>query len=115
MTRFNKEALLIDEADDMVLVKAFTNGLQFGEFLFSIYKNDPKTMADMLCKAMKYMNMEDAMTAWGGRPKKRERQDDPYLDKGRKTTWTNEQRDERRSRPLFGRMVSFTPLNTTVD
>ena len=63
MTRFNKEALLIDEADDMVLVKAFTNGLQFGEFLFSIYKNDPKTMADMLCKAMKYMNMEDAMTA----------------------------------------------------
>ena len=48
MTRFNKEALLIDEVDDKVLVIAFTNGLQFGEFLFSIYKNDVKTMTDML-------------------------------------------------------------------
>ena len=36
VTRFNKEALLIDEANDKVLVMTFTNGLQFGEFLFSI-------------------------------------------------------------------------------
>ena len=63
VTRFNKEALLIDEADDKVLVMAFTNGLQFGEFIFSIYKNDPKIMTDMLYKATKYMNVEDAMIA----------------------------------------------------
>ena len=36
VTRFNKEAFLIDEADDKVLVIAFTNGLQFEEFLFFI-------------------------------------------------------------------------------
>lgn len=35
-----QRALLIDKADDKVLVSAFTNGLQFEEFLFSIYKND---------------------------------------------------------------------------
>lgn len=46
-------ALLIDEADDDVLVTAFTSGLQLGEFLFSIYKNDLKTMVEMLYKAMK--------------------------------------------------------------
>ena len=73
MTRFSKESLLIDMADDKVLVTAFTNGLQSGEFLFSIYKNDPKTMVDMLYKATKYMNVENAMIARGGRPKKRER------------------------------------------
>ena len=67
MTRFNKEALLIDEADD---------GLQLGEFLFSIYKNDLKMMADMLYKATKYMNMEDTMIARGGKLKKKERQED---------------------------------------
>ena len=39
---FNKEALLIDEADDKILVAAFTNGLKKGKFLFSPYKNDPK-------------------------------------------------------------------------
>ena len=65
MTRFSKESLSIDKADDKVLVTAFTNGLQSGEFLFSIYKNDPKKMADMLYKATNYMNVEDAMIAQG--------------------------------------------------
>ena len=56
---------MINEADDKVLVTAFTNGLQSGEFLFSIYKNDPKTITDMLYKTMKYMNTKDAMVAQG--------------------------------------------------
>lgn len=56
-TQFNKEELLIDEANDKVLVTAFTNGLWFGNFLFSIYKNDLKTMPDMLYRATKYMNL----------------------------------------------------------
>ena len=30
--RFNKEALSIDEADDKILVAAFTNGLRKGSF-----------------------------------------------------------------------------------
>ena len=90
VTRFNKEALLIDEADDKVLVTAFTNGLQFGEFIFSIYKNDPNIMTEMLYKATKYMNVEDAMIAQEGRLKKRERQDDFRQDRGRKSAWMNE-------------------------
>ena len=89
MTCFNKEALLIDEADEKVLVSAFTNEFQSGEFLFSIYKNNPKTMTDMLYKATKYMNVEDAMIAQRGKPKKRERQDDPHPDGGRKSARTN--------------------------
>ena len=79
MTCFNK-----------VLVIVFTNGLQFGEFFCSIYKNDPKRMANMLYKATKYMNAENTMIARGGMPKKRERQDDPYPDKGRKSTRTSD-------------------------
>jgi len=51
ITRFNKETLLIDEADDKILVAAFTNGLWKGKFLFSLYKNNPKTMLDVLYKA----------------------------------------------------------------
>ena len=42
MTYFNKEVLLIDEANEKVLVTAFTNGLQLGEFLFSTYRNNSK-------------------------------------------------------------------------
>ena len=51
ITRFNKEAFSIDEADDKILVVAFTNGLWKGKFLFSLYKNDPKTMLDVLYRA----------------------------------------------------------------
>ena len=42
MTRFNKEALSIDEVNDKILVVAFTNGLRKGKFLFSLYKKRPK-------------------------------------------------------------------------
>ena len=73
ITRFNKEALLIDEADDKILVVAFTNGLRKGKFLFSLYKNDSKTMLDVLYRATKYMNAEDGLLAREEKPKKRER------------------------------------------
>ena len=73
ITRFNKEALLIDKANDKILVAAFTNGLQKGKFLFSLYKNDPKTMSDVLYRATKYMNTEDALLTREEKPKKRER------------------------------------------
>ena len=76
ITHFNKEALSINEANDKILVAAFTNGLRKGKFLFSLYKNDPKTMSDVLYKATKYMNMEDALLAREEKPKKRERQED---------------------------------------
>ena len=111
VTRFNKESLSI-EADDKALVTAFTNGLQSGEFLFSIYKNDPKKMVDMLYKATKYMNAKDAMIAQGSRQKKRERQDDLCQDRGRKSTRTNDGRDNRRPRAPPRRTIKFTPLNT---
>ena len=55
---------------------AFTNGLQRSKFLFSLYKNDPKIMSDVLYRATKYMNTEDALLAREEKPKKRERQED---------------------------------------
>ena len=52
---FNKEALPIDEANDKIFVAAFTNRLKGGKFLFSLYKNDPKIMSEVLYRATKYM------------------------------------------------------------
>ena len=74
ITRFNKKALSIDETNDKILVAAFTNGLRKGKFLFSLYKNNPTTMSDVLYKATKYMNVEDTLLAREEKPKKRERQ-----------------------------------------
>ena len=113
--RFNKEALSIDKADDKILVAAFTNRLWKGKFLFPLYKNDPKTMSDVLYRATKYMNAEYALLARKEKPKKRESQEEPWQDKGRKMARTGDKRDDRRSRPPMGRFTYFTPLNTPID
>ena len=76
ITRFNKESLSIDEADDKILMATFTNGLLNVKFLFSLYKNDPKTMSDVLYRATKYMNAEDTLLAREDKPRKWERQED---------------------------------------
>ena len=76
ITHFNKEALSIDETDNKILVVVFTNRLRKGKFLFTLYKNDPKTISDVLYRATKYMNAEDALLAREEKPKKQERQKD---------------------------------------
>ncbi|XP_050240939.1 uncharacterized protein LOC126689802 [Quercus robur] len=115
ITRFNKEALSIDETDDKILVAAFTNGLRKGKFLFSLYKNDPKTMMNVLYRATKYMNAEDALLAREEKPKKRERQEDTRQDRGRKVARTGDQQDERCPRPPTGKFTNFTPLTALID
>ena len=115
ITRFNKEALSIDEADDKILVAAFTNGLWKGKFLFSLYKNDLKIMLDVLYRATKYMNTEDALLAREEKPKKRERQEDVRHDRGWKMARIGEQQENKCSRPPTGRFTSFTPLTTPID
>ena len=61
ITRFNKEALSIDKTNNKILMATFINGLQKGKFLFSLHKNNLKTMLDVLCRAIMYMKAEDAL------------------------------------------------------
>ena len=53
------------------MVAAFTNGLRKGKFLFSLYKNDLKTMLEVLYRATKYMNTKDALLAREEKPRKK--------------------------------------------
>ena len=106
---------MIDEADDKILVVAFTNGLWKGKFLFFLYKNDPKTISEVLYRATKYMNAEDALLAREEKPRKRERLEDTWQDQGRKKLRMGDRRDERRPKPPGGRFTSFTPLNAPLD
>ena len=80
----------MDEANDKILIVVFTNWLRKGKFLFFLYKNDSKTMSDVLYRATKYMNAKDALLAQEEKPKKRERQEDARQDRGRKMTKTKD-------------------------
>uniref|UniRef100_A0A2N9IAR9 Uncharacterized protein n=1 Tax=Fagus sylvatica TaxID=28930 RepID=A0A2N9IAR9_FAGSY len=53
LTRFNKETLLVDGADDKVVLTAFISGLQSGDFLFSVYKDPPTSMSEMMNQGKK--------------------------------------------------------------
>ena len=72
-------------------------------------------MSEVLYRATKYMNAEDALSAWEEKPRKRERQDDLQLDQGRKKARMGDRRDERCPKPPGGRFTSFTLLTTPVD
>ena len=66
-------------------------------------------MSDVLYRATKYMNAEDALLAREEKPKKKERQEEPRQDRGRKIARTGEKRDDRRSRPPMGCFTNFPP------
>ena len=67
---------------------ALTNGLRNGKFLFFLYKNDLKTMSNVLHKATKYMNV--ALLAREEKLRKRKRQEDVPQDSGQKMARTEE-------------------------
>ena len=97
MKRFTQETLEVNEADDKVQLTTFKAGLKSREFVVSLVKNPPKTMAEMLLKAQKYMNAENALamiqdeekTSEKGRKdyrrgRKRELQDRQTSDRGKR-------------------------------
>ena len=117
MKRFTRETLGVDEADDKVQLTTFKAGLRSRDLVASFAKNPPRTMAEMLLKAQKYMNVEDAVAAI--------RDDEKSGDKGRKederkgqkrecpdrrTAEANRRRDDKSTRT-----IKFTPLVMLVD
>ena len=101
----------------MVLVTTFSSKLKEGEFLFSMLKNETKTMADMLFKAINYMNTEDALIARKDKKGKgkRESAEDTQPDTKEKTSRYKGKRDDREARPSSWQIINFTPLNTPLD
>nr|XP_023892593.1 uncharacterized protein LOC112004585 [Quercus suber] len=86
--RFTRETLEVDEADDKVQLTTFKASLKSRDLVASLAKNPPKTMAEMLIKAQKYMNVEDALAAI--------RDIEKPGDRGRKE---DERRGQKRERP----------------
>ena len=117
MKRFTQETLEVDETDNKVQLTTFKAGLRSRDLMASLAKNPPKTMVEMLLKAQRYMNAEDALAAIKDvekpgdkgkkedehRGQKRERPDCLYNDRSRR-------KDDKGSRT-----VRFTPLVMLVD
>ncbi|XP_050290351.1 uncharacterized protein LOC126728596 [Quercus robur] len=118
VTRFTRGMLEIDEADDKVHLTTFKAGLKSRDFVASLAKNPPKTMAEALLKVQKYMNAEEALAAINGadksREKKKEKEDDR---RGLKRDRADRRNDDgnRRREDKNPRPSKFTPLVMPVD
>ena len=115
--RFTRETLEVDEANDKVQLTTFKAGLRSRDLVASLAKSPPRTMAEMLLKAQKYMNAEDTVAAI--------RDDEKLGDKGRKDDerrgqkrecpdrWTSD--GNKRKDDKSPRTIKFTPLVMPVD
>ena len=108
--------LEVDETDDKVQLTTFKAGLKSRDFVASLAKNPPKTMAEALLKAQKYMNAKEALAAIDGvnKTKKKEREDDQKGQKRDRMDRRNDKGNKRREdkNPC---LVKFTPLVMLVD
>ena len=63
ITRFNREALTIDEMQDKLLLEAFHIGVSSDLFVHKLYDQEPQTMAELVHSAQSFMNAEVAIIA----------------------------------------------------
>ena len=117
MKRFTRETLEVDEAGNKVQLTTFKAGLRSRDLVASFTKNPQKTMAEMLLKAQKYMNAEDAVATIRDdeKPGDKGRKDDERRGRkkerpDRRTSNANRRRDDKSTRT-----VKFTPLVMPVD
>ncbi|XP_073064179.1 uncharacterized protein [Primulina eburnea] len=110
--RFNSAALEIPAATPDIMISAFTQGLRGGEFFKSLVKKPPLSYDDLLARAEKYVNLEDAQRyirmenrPGGSRVEEAEKG-------GRKRDAGEREEDRTRSR---GQFVSDVPLNRSRD
>ncbi|XP_030958878.1 uncharacterized protein LOC115980806 [Quercus lobata] len=119
ITRFNREALIVDEVDDKLLLAAFHNGINSNLFIYKLYEKEPQTMAELVHSAQNFMDVEDAIIAKKRKIAKRmeahparHSEQGPLLKKGR--TEDKKERDNRKTSPL-GRRQNYTLLNAPLD
>ena len=63
ISHFNKEALLVDEMDNKILLAAFYNGVTLDLFIHKLYNQEPQTMAKLIHSTQSFMNAKDAIIA----------------------------------------------------
>ena len=118
VTRFTRGMLEVDETNDKVQLTTFKAGLKSRDFVASLAKNPPKTMAEALLKAQKYINAEEALAAIDGvdktKEKKKEREDDRRRQKRDQTDRRNDKGNKRRE-DKNPHPMKFTPLVMPVN
>ncbi|XP_073138021.1 uncharacterized protein [Henckelia pumila] len=98
--RFNKIALEVPTCAQETKITAFTQGIREEEFFKSLVKKAPRTFEDLLARAEKYINMEEAQ---------RQKKEVARREGGR------EQGRSRENHDPMGRLSRYAPYRGTRD
>ncbi|XP_030941919.1 uncharacterized protein LOC115966931 [Quercus lobata] len=111
------ETLEVDEADDKVQLTTFKAGLRSRDLVALLAKNPPKTMAEMLLKAQKYMTVEDTLATIKDveKPGDKGRRDDKHRGQKRERPDRRNNDGNKRKDDKGPRIVRFTHLVMPVD
>ena len=109
--------LQVDEPEDQVILTTFQAGLLLGHFFFSITISPPKIVEELLCKAQKYMNAEDAVL---GKEMKAKRKRDEGIssnrDKKKETQSVGQTTGKKKELPnRKPKFTNFTPLIMPIE
>ncbi|XP_052172137.1 uncharacterized protein LOC127788055 [Diospyros lotus] len=111
VSRFNMEALSIENFDHSVAMIAFQNALRPGPFAQSLAKTPQLTFMDILGWATKYINVEEVMQTkriehTEKKEKKKKRHPKEHKSKGRRE-------DRKEKHHPWWESTSFSPLNAS--
>ncbi|XP_073270439.1 uncharacterized protein [Primulina huaijiensis] len=110
--RFNSAALEIPAASPDIMISAFTQGLRGGEFFKSLVKKPPSSYDDLLARAEKYVNLEDAQRYRRMENRPGGSRVEGAESCGRKRGVSEREEDRARGR---GQFSSHVPLNRSRD
>ena len=115
--RFTRETLEVDEVDNKMQLTTFKARLRSRDLVALLAKNPPKTMAEMLLKAQKYMSAEDAVVAIRDveKPGDKGRKDDECRGQKRERPDRRTSDGNRRKDDKSPRTVKLTPLVIPID
>jgi hypothetical protein len=115
--RFNKEALQINHPKEDISLTAFMTGLRKGDFPYSLCKEPPETLSELMYEAQKHMNAEDALESRDDPPPKRRKDVDNHKHEPTKQKVPKFSETPKRKRMIVpgGKFNSFTPLNTPIN
>ncbi|XP_058106337.1 uncharacterized protein LOC131249549 [Magnolia sinica] len=118
ISHFNEEALQVDEYSNKMALSAMISKLKEGRFLFSIGKNPPSTLSELISRAQKYTNAEEFFgsrksnqTSKPSSKGKRRRHEIPQHANKRRLD-DNASQDRRLSKRPESKFSLYTPLNT---
>ena len=118
MKSFNREVLEVDEVKDKLQLTTFKVGLKSKDFVATLAKSPPESMAEMLLKAQKYMNAEDALATIEHESLQKERkgiQDEQRSRKRERSSLASSRESVKRKDDKLSRTVKFTPLVMPID